>query len=266
MHALVAAQARRTPGRPPARGRAHLSYRELEEGANRLAHRLRAAGVGRDVPVALCLPRSPELVVAMLAVLKAGGAYVPLDPAYPAPRLAFMLADTSAPVLITTEALAPMLPPGPQTVLLLDRAETELAPYPAHDPGAEVRTGDLAYVIYTSGSTGTPKGVVATHRGAVNRIRWMQEACPFEPGEVCCQKTPVSFVDSVWEIFGPRERCAARHRPGRERAGSLPAHRRARAPPRDADRSRALAPPCAPRNGRSPRRAPAAAPPLDVER
>jgi amino acid adenylation domain-containing protein len=204
VHALVAAQARRTPAAPALRaGERVLSYRELEESANRLAHRLRAAGVGRDVPVALCLPRSPELVVAMLAVLKAGGAYLPLDPAYPRARLAFMLEDAGAPVLLTTAALAPALPPGPETVILLDRAEAELARYPAGDPGADVRAGDLAYVIYTSGSTGTPKGVMATHRGAVNRIRWTWEAYPFKPGEVVCQKTPVSFVDSVWEIFGP---------------------------------------------------------------
>ena len=98
----------------PACARASAPYRELEEGANRLAHRLRAAGVGRDVPVALCLPRSPELVVAMLAVLKAGGAYVPLDPAYPPPRLAFMLADTSAPSSSPPRRSRPCSRPGPR--------------------------------------------------------------------------------------------------------------------------------------------------------
>jgi len=207
VQALVTAQARRTPEAPALRaGDRVLSYRELEEQANRLAHRLRAAGVGRDVPVALCLPRAPELVVSMLAVLKAGGAYLPLDPAYPRARLGFMLRDSGAGVLVTTEALAAALPAGPATVILLDRDQAELAGYLGHDPGIQVGPGDLAYLIYTSGSTGTPKGVMATHRGVVNRLEWMWRTYPFEPDEVCCQKTPVSFVDSVWEIFGPLAR------------------------------------------------------------
>lgn len=180
-----------------------LTYAELNARANQLAHRLIALGVGPDERVAIALERSPNMIVALLAVLKAGTAYVPLDPHYPAERLAFMLGDSSARVLITTHALQhTQLLPAPH-VLCLDTDAAALAGLPTTNPNRSVDPRHLAYVIYTSGSTGKPKGVAGEHRATVNRIAWMQNAYPFAPGEVCAQKTSLSFVDAVCEIFAP---------------------------------------------------------------
>jgi amino acid adenylation domain-containing protein/non-ribosomal peptide synthase protein (TIGR01720 family) len=139
-----------------------LTYADLDTRANQLAHRLRALGAGRGVLVALCLDRGPDAVAAMLAVLKAGAAFVPLDPEYPAERLAFLLADTSAPVLVTHSSLLDRLPGHDAAVVCLDRDEP--ARLPRHAPDTEVGGDDLAYVVYTSGTTGTPKGVMVAHR------------------------------------------------------------------------------------------------------
>ena len=176
-----------------------LSYAELNRRANQLAHRLIALGVVPESLVAIALERSPAMIVALVAVLKAGGAYVPLDPGYPAERLAFMLADSGARILITTDALQPPL--SAEHVLRLDL--DSLAGQAETNPNRRVVPEDLAYVIYTSGSTGKPKGVAGTHRATVNRIAWMQDAYPFVAGERCAQKTSLNFVDSVWEIFAP---------------------------------------------------------------
>ena len=140
-----------------------LTYRELNARANQLAHHLRALGVGPEVLVGLCLERSLELVVGLLGILKAGGAYVPLDPSYPAERLAFMLEDTQAPVLLTQERLLGQLPPHAGRTLCLDRDWPTIAAQPATNPPCRATADNLAYVIYTSGSTGTPKGVMVTH-------------------------------------------------------------------------------------------------------
>src|SRR5262249_19625449 len=135
--------------------------------ANRLAHHLRALGVGPEARVGVCLDRSPELVVALLAVLKAGAAYLPLDPAYPAERLAFMLADARVPVLLTQARLAGRLPASRAEVVRLDADWPAIAGRPASRPGGGARSANLAYVIYTSGSTGNPKGVAIAHQSAV---------------------------------------------------------------------------------------------------
>ncbi|CAK15503.1 non-ribosomal peptide synthetase [Pseudomonas entomophila] len=172
MHGLFEAQARRVPGAIAARyGQQSLGYGELNAQANRLAHHLRTLGVGPDVRVGLCLARSLDMLVAVLAVLKAGGAYVPLDPGYPRARLAHMLADSAPAVLLShgpaRAALDGLsLPPG---VLDLDDS-VAWADRPAHDPDPQaigLTPRHLAYVIYTSGSTGTPKGVMVEHRGLV---------------------------------------------------------------------------------------------------
>jgi amino acid adenylation domain-containing protein len=203
VHELFEAQAARTPDAPAlVFGERTLSYAQLNERANRLAHRLRALGVGPDRLVGVCLERSLELPVALLAVLKAGGAYLPLDPGYPTARLAYMLADANAPVLLTQHQLRPRLPDGPAHTLTLDD-EPPASSDDSSNPESGASADNLAYVIYTSGSTGTPKGVMATHRATVNRLAWMWNAHPFEADEVCCQKTALSFVDSVAELFGP---------------------------------------------------------------
>jgi amino acid adenylation domain-containing protein len=152
------------------------------------------------------MARSATLVTTLLGILKAGAAYLPLDPRYPPERLALML-DDAGPILVLIDEIGATRLPAPASgdpLRINVGAETAaIAAQPTDAPSVHVGGGDLAYVIYTSGSTGRPKGVRATHRGAVNRSAWMEQAFPFHADEVCAQKTALSFVDSVWEIFGP---------------------------------------------------------------
>ncbi|MEV0810861.1 amino acid adenylation domain-containing protein [Micromonospora sp. NPDC050200] len=178
------------------------TYAELNAAANRVAHRLRAAGVGPETLVGVCAERSVELVTGLLGVLKAGGAYLPLDPEYPADRLAFMVDDAAAPVVLVQEHLRDVLPATGATVLALDDAGV-WAGQPADDPTPAAGPEHLAYVIYTSGSTGRPKGVPNTHRGIVNRLDWMQQTYRLGADDAVLQKTPASFDVSVWEFFWP---------------------------------------------------------------
>ncbi|HEV7515871.1 MAG TPA: amino acid adenylation domain-containing protein, partial [Thermoanaerobaculia bacterium] len=190
LHELVTAQAARTPEATAlVVGSERLSYGELGARAAALAAALRGLGVGPEERVAVCLPRGTALVVALLAVLEAGGAYVPLDPTYPAERLALMLGDSGARVLLTEEALAGGLP-GPAAFLA---KPADPRPLPEN----------LAYLIYTSGSTGTPKGVALTHRSAVARVRWaLSEWSAAELSGVLFA-TSVCFDLSVFELFVP---------------------------------------------------------------
>ena len=150
------------------------------------------------------MERSLEMIVAVLATLKSGGAYLPLDPAYPAERLAFMVEDAAPPVVLTTSRLAPSVPERRTGKVVEVDVFSKTAPETGGARVASpVRPEDPAYVIYTSGSTGQPKGVVGLHRGAVNRLHWMWTKYPFADGEICCQKTSLGFLDSMWEIFGP---------------------------------------------------------------
>ncbi|WP_326949873.1 amino acid adenylation domain-containing protein [Amycolatopsis sp. NBC_01307] len=199
LHGLVEAQVARTPDAPALTFRDEsLSYRELDARANRVAHRLRELGVGPGALVGVFANRSFELVAGLLGVLKAGGAYVPLDPEYPADRLAFMLDDAAAPVVLTQAALRDTLPPGDATVVVLDDLTG-----PESTLDALAGPDDPAYVIYTSGSTGRPKGVPNGHRGIVNRLDWMQRAYGLDGTDAVLQKTPASFDVSVWEFFWP---------------------------------------------------------------
>ena len=156
--------------------------------------------------VGLCMPRRLDTAIALLAILKAGAAYVPLDPAYPPERLNFLMQDCSIQFLLSDSTAA--MPPSPGltvpglTVLPVRQTLESLAESPADNLGLEVSPESAAYVIYTSGSTGQPKGVVGPHRGALNRFAWMWKSYPFAGEEVCCAKTSLSFVDSVWEIWG----------------------------------------------------------------
>ena len=177
VHQLVEAQVRRSPQAAAAIFEGlQISYRELNAQANRLAHQLRGWGVGPEVPVGLCTERSLSTLVAVLGILKSGGAYVPLDPSYPAERLAFMLNDCAAPVVITQrslrERMARTVPAGTR-LLCLDDDGPAIASHPAHDPESLTRPEHLAYVIYTSGSTGQPKGVQIEHRGICNHLHWL---------------------------------------------------------------------------------------------
>jgi amino acid adenylation domain-containing protein/non-ribosomal peptide synthase protein (TIGR01720 family) len=184
-------------------GERTLSRGELDRIANRLAHRLRAQGVGPDVPVGVCFERSLEMVVALLAVLKAGGAYVPLDPGLPSDRLAFMLEDARPVVVLTAGRAASRLPGGASAPVLSLDDPAALADESTDDPLVAVSPDHLAYIIYTSGSTGRPKGAANSHRAICNRLLWMQEEYGLAADDVVLQKTPFSFDVSVWEFFWP---------------------------------------------------------------
>ncbi|UGQ48692.1 non-ribosomal peptide synthase/polyketide synthase [Massilia endophytica] len=204
VHEMVEAQARRTPDAIAAQiGDATLSYAELNLQANRLAHHLQARGVGPDVLVAVCAERSLEMIVALLAVLKAGGAYVPIDPAYPAERIAFLLADTRAALLLTQQALLPTLPAPPCPALCLDTDAAAWADASGHDPAPVAGPSNLAYVIYTSGSTGTPKGVMVEHRSLRNFLLWKQDYLQLKADDRILQKTAFAFDGGLWEFWSP---------------------------------------------------------------
>ena len=180
-----------------------LTYAELNVRANQLSHHLRALGVGPESVVGICLDRSLEMVVALLAVLKSGAAYLPLDPGYPEDRLAFMLDDAGPHVLLTRSGTRDDIAAKARRVLALDRMEEELAQRPSHNPEPWTGSDALAYVIYTSGSTGRPKGVMIRHRSIANRLLWMLDRFPLSADDRVLFKTPFSFDASIWEFFTP---------------------------------------------------------------
>jgi amino acid adenylation domain-containing protein len=200
VHRLFAEQAARTPDAEAvmwAGGR--LSYSQLDGLANRLAQRLRRLGTGPDAPVGLYLNRGPQMVVSVLAILKAGGAYLPLDLRHPPDRIAHILTESRAPLIIAEPELAPRLPASDAVVLFADAVEdgdcAVLAPEDLSGPQ------NLAYVLYTSGSTGKPKGVAMPHRPLVNLIGWVNATFERRPGRRIVQLAPISFDPSFQEIF-----------------------------------------------------------------
>lgn len=205
LHELFEAQVERTPDAVALVFEEEaLTYRELNARANRLAHHLRALGVGAETIIALLLERSTEMVVSLLATLKAGAAYLPLDPTYPVARLSFMLDDARPKVLLTQHRLRDLLAvPEGVAVISVDEPASAMAAQRAENPRIEVGADNLAYLIYTSGSTGTPKGVMVAHRAISNRLLWMIDAFRFDPSECILQKTSFSFDASIWELFVP---------------------------------------------------------------
>ncbi|MFF2658536.1 amino acid adenylation domain-containing protein [Kitasatospora sp. NPDC058032] len=202
--ALVAEQIARTPEAVAVsfEDGASLTYRQLDAAADRIAVRLAAEGVGPGSLVAISAERSPELVAGLLGVLRTGAGYTPLEPGYPAERLAFLLADSAAPVLLTQRRLP--VPDGctARVLLLDDPAEWPKVRAKAPRPAGPA-PDDTAYLIYTSGSTGRPKGVPNTHRAIANRLQWMQDTYRIGPADRVLQKTPAGFDVSVWEFFWP---------------------------------------------------------------
>ncbi len=204
IHQLIADQVRATPDAPAlVFGNTTLTYAQLDARANQLAHALRERGVGPDALVGICVERSVEMVVGLLAILKAGGAYVPLDPEYPRERLAYMLEDSGIQLLLSQQRLLPLLPTDGIQVIDLDQAPGWLDDYSSASPAVHIQALNLAYVIYTSGSTGKPKGAGNSHRALVNRLCWMQQAYGLDASDAVLQKTPFSFDVSVWEFFWP---------------------------------------------------------------
>src|SRR5690349_13426609 len=201
-HELFAAQAARTPHAVALSWRGErLTYAELEARANRLANALRRRGVGPEVRVGICLPRTPELVAAMLGVLGTGGAYVPLDPAYPRERLGYMTEDAAVALIITDSALADRLPEGAAT-LLLDQERGAIAAESADAPESGVLPENLSHVIFTSGSTGRPKGVMIRHSSVVVLLHWLRENVTDEERSSVLFSTSINFDVSVAEVFG----------------------------------------------------------------
>ncbi|MFC5418456.1 amino acid adenylation domain-containing protein [Bosea eneae] len=179
-------------------GPAHLSYAELDERAETLAARLAAMGAGPGAIVGLCLPRSLDLIVALVAILKSGAAYLPLDPAYPGERLAFMVEDADAAIIVASEH-ADWLPPGRQRLDPHQAEGSKATPSPTRRAAA---ANDLAYVIYTSGSTGKPKGVAIEHTAVTRLFSATQGWFGFRSSDVWTLFHSVSFDFSVWEIWG----------------------------------------------------------------
>ncbi len=179
-----------------------LTYSELNQRANQLAHYLRRAGVKSGTHVALFLDRSVEMVVSIAAVLKAGGAYVPIDLAYPQQRQAFMLEDAEAPVVLTQSALAKSLPETSARVICLDLDKDAIEREPAENPEAKTSGEDIAYIIYTSGSTGKPKGVRVTHHNVLRLFTQTDQWYRFDSSDVWTLFHSYAFDFSVWEIWG----------------------------------------------------------------
>ncbi|WP_375773024.1 amino acid adenylation domain-containing protein [Archangium gephyra] len=201
-HHLIEATAARTPDAVAvAFEDRQLTYRELNQRANQLAHHLRSLGVGPEAPVGVCLERSLEMVVGLLGVLKAGGAYVALDPSYPQERLAFMMDEVRMPVLVTSRALADGLPSRGERRVLLDAEAGVLALQPLDNPVTGVGVDNLAYVIFTSGSTGKPKGTLLTHRGLCNTALAAVDTRGLHPGSRVLQYGSLGFDASVADIF-----------------------------------------------------------------
>ncbi|MCG8672139.1 MAG: amino acid adenylation domain-containing protein, partial [Pseudomonadales bacterium] len=206
MHGLFEKQAAATPDAIAlVYDNERLTYGELNARANRVARHLQSLGVINETLVGVCQYRTTDLIVSLLAILKAGGAYVPLDPAYPADRVAFMLEDAQAPVLMTQSELLESLPkPGDGhqfDVLAMDQMEGVFADYEANDLGVEVDNQQLGYVIYTSGSTGKPKGVMITHANATAMIHWAHTVYSADDLSGVLAATSICFDLSVYEIF-----------------------------------------------------------------
>jgi len=179
----------------------NLTYRELNERANKLAHNLRSRGVKPNVLVGVCLERSPDLIVALLAVWKAGGAYVPLDPSYPRERLSFMIEDARPLLVLTESRCLPQLTTSGDQLICLDTEDAALRKESSDNLAPITTPSDLAYVMYTSGSTGRPKGAMIVHRGLVNYLWWAIRTYPVEPGHAVPVHTSISFDLTVTSLY-----------------------------------------------------------------
>ena len=199
----VAQQAARTPDAVALQDAQHcLSYREMQQQTRQLALRLHQAGIRPGDIVAVALPRSVRLSLALSAIVQLGAAWLPLDTGYPDERLAYMVADAQPRLIISDSTLEPRFA-ALASVLTFDEVSPSGEPLPADDAAPAVDPDAAAYVLYTSGSTGRPKGVVVSHRAIINRLYWMQHAYPIDGRDVVLQKTPCSFDVSVWEFFWP---------------------------------------------------------------
>ena len=200
IHELVEAQVAKTPHQIALMFETEaLTYCELNQRANRLAYYLNSLGVGPDMLVGICLERSVDMIVGLLAILKAGAGYLPLDISYPTERLQYMVENAKAPILVTQRSLSEYLPTAGRTVICLDEQATDCYP-DTNLPNLGV-PDNLGYVIYTSGSTGKPKGVAMPQRALVNLLHWQNQQSTLKSGARTLQFTPISFDVSFQEIF-----------------------------------------------------------------
>jgi amino acid adenylation domain-containing protein len=204
IHELFEAQVRRTPGHVAiACEGERLTYDELNQRANQLAHYLKKLDVRAEVKVGLCVERSSEMVIGLLGIIKAGGAYVPLDPSYPKDRLAFMLEDANVKVLLTQRRLTDDLPECDAQIVCLDADWSLIAAESEQNLESDVSEDNLLSLFYTSGSTGTPKGVMITHGGIRNTLMWRQAVCSFTAADNMLQNFSFAFDPSLWQILTP---------------------------------------------------------------
>jgi amino acid adenylation domain-containing protein/thioester reductase-like protein len=180
-----------------------LTYQELNQKANQVAHHLQSLGVTQETLVGVCIERSPEMLIALLAVLKAGGAYVPLDPSYPPERLAFMMEDSELPILLTEQAQLDKLPQHSAQAVVLETDWTAIAQHSLENLESDVTPDHLAYTIYTSGSTGKPKGVQVLHGGVINFLASMGQEPGLSQADTLLAVTTISFDIAVLELFLP---------------------------------------------------------------
>ena len=204
VHRWIEAQAARSPDAIAVTDPGDsLTFAALDVRANRLGRRLRELGVGPEVLVGISLPRSTDMVVAILAILKAGGAYVPMDPSYPADRLAYLVEDARVPVLLTHSTLIDRLPAGSAAVIVIDRDRGWINDGPADSLDLEDDLDRLAYVIYTSGSTGRPKGAMIHHRGLANYLAWAARTYAIPKGEGAPVHSSIAFDLTVTSMLAP---------------------------------------------------------------
>ena len=229
IHGLFQTQAAASPDIPAlVWDGGQMSYRELNTHANRLAHYLRQLGIGQDAPVPVCLERSPDAIIAILAILKAGGAYVPLDPSQPAERMADTIRQTSATTIVTNQQLSARLPDSSAAIVRLDADAAHISAMPNTNPANDTSATDLAYIIFTSGSTGSPKGVAIPHRAVVRLVR-NTNYIAVAPTDVFLQLAPLSFDASTFEIWasllnGARLVLAPHHLPSLDSIGQAVAN------------------------------------------
>ncbi len=201
LHNLFQDQAAKSPDATAVRvAEKGYTYAELDHASNRLAQYLMVMGVGPDRPIGICLERSLDHVISMLAILKAGGAFLPLDPAYPVSWLTTVLADSSTPLLLTTSEIANRFPDFTGKIVSIDLVREEVDNLPEEMPAVVITPAHLAYIIYTSGSTGSPKGVAVSHGAISNHMQWLQRRFPLTPQDRLLQKTPLSFDASILEL------------------------------------------------------------------
>ena len=184
-----------------------LTYQELDQKSNQIAHYLNSKGLRKDLIVGIYLNRSIEMITGILGILKAGAAYLPIDPEYPDERISFMLDDAAVGIILTNEDTlkksSTKIQSGNYSLISLNSAESDVLQFPATRPEISIAPEDLAYVIFTSGSTGRPKGVMNEHQGLVNRLKWAQSYFNLGADDVVLQKTTYCFDVSVWELLWP---------------------------------------------------------------